>query len=185
MKRHAARLPVAMLSALLSAGCASSQRPGSLPAGESCDEGGRSTPACDYALAIALGLQARDHPSTARGGLSQMVLLLRRAALAEPDLDHAGPDRVLALVLLRAPGWPLGPGDPEEALVVAGRAAARFRDYAPNQLALSEALAANGEPVAARAAANRALALAESAAAAGVPEASEWVREARDRAMRE
>lgn len=181
MRRHAATL----LAALLSAGCASSQHPGSLPAGESCDEGGRSTPACDYALAIALGLQARDHPSTARGGLAQMVLLLRRAARSEPDLDHAGPDRVLALVLLRAPGWPLGPGDPEEALVVARRAAARFPNYAPNQLALSEALAANGEPGPSREAARRALALAEAAGEAGVPEARDWVREARDRAVRE
>jgi len=92
-----------------------------------------------------------------------MVLLLRRAALVEPDLDHAGPDRVLALVLLRAPGWPLGPGDPEEGLVVARRAATRVPGYAPNQLALSEALAANGRPGPSREAARRAQALAEQA----------------------
>lgn len=112
---------------------------------------GPSTPACDYALAIALGLQASDQPSTARGGLAQMVMLLRRAAMREPDLDRGGPDRVLAVVLVRAPVWPLGPGDPEEGLVVA----------------------------------RRALALAEEAAAAGEPEAPDWVREARTRAVRE
>ena len=166
------------LLALLSAGC-SAQRPGALPAGQVCDEGVPSTPACDYALAIALGLQARDHPASARDGLARMVLLLRRAALAEPDLDHAGPDRVLALVLLRAPGWPLGPGDPEEGLVVARRAAARFPGYAPNQLALSEALAASGQPGPSREAARRAQALAEQAEAAGEPEAAGWLREAR------
>ncbi len=175
----------AALLTLLAAGCASAQRPGALPSGETCDEAGPSTPTCDYALAVALGLQARDHPSTARGGLAQMVLLLRRAAQRDPDLDHGGPDRVLALVLLRAPGWPLGPGDPEEGLVVARRAAARFPRFAPNQLALSEALAANGEPGPSREAARRALALAEEAAAAGEPEAADWVREARDRSTRE
>ncbi len=179
---------VLMLLALLSTGCASAQRPGASPAGPvgpACDETAPSTPACDFALAIALGRQARDHPTTAHDGLARMVVLLKRATAAEPGLDHAGPDRVLALLLLRAPGWPLGPGDPEEGLVVARRAATRFPDFAPNQLALSEALAANGEPEPSREAARRALALAEAAAAAGEPEAAGWVREARLREMRE
>jgi hypothetical protein len=135
--------------------------------------------ACDYALALALGLQARERPSTFREGLAEMVLRLRRAAAAAPELDRAGPHRVLALVLLRAPGWPLGPGDPEEGLAEARQAVARAPDHAPNQLALAEALSANGEAAPAQAAAHRALALAEAAGAAGEPEAGDWVAEAR------
>ena len=70
---------------------------------------------CDYRLALALGQQARERPATAHDGLERMVVLLERAAVSMPDLDGAGPDRVLALVRLRAPGWPAGPGDPEQA----------------------------------------------------------------------
>lgn len=107
-------------------------------AGQRCEQAAPGSPACDYALAIALGLQARERPGTAREGLALMAGMLRRAAAADPDLDRAGPDRVLALLLLRAPGWPLGPGDPEEGLAVARRSVSRYPDHAPNQLALAE-----------------------------------------------
>jgi hypothetical protein len=150
-------------------------------AGQRCEQAAPGSPPCDYALAIALGLQARERPSTAREGLALMASMLRRAAAADPDLDRAGPDRVLALLLLRAPGWPLGPGDPEQGLDAARRSAARFPDHAPNQLALAEALRANGDSKAGREAARRALALAEAAAAAaaGDPDAAGWLRDAR------
>ena len=42
-------------------------------------------------------------------------------------------------MLLRAPGWPLGPGDPEAALPEAQAAARLAPDYPPNQLVLGEA----------------------------------------------
>lgn len=148
-------------------------------AGQRCERAAPGSPPCEYALAIALGLQAREVPSTVRDGLAQMAERLRRAAAAAPDLDRAGPDRVLALLLLRAPGWPLGPGDPEEGLAAARRAAARAPDHAPNQLALAEALLANDQPEAGRAAAARAQALAEAAVAAGDPDAAGWVAQAR------
>jgi hypothetical protein len=114
-----------------------------------------------------------------------MVVLLRRTALADPTLDQAGPHRLLALVLLRAPGWPRGPGDPEEGLVVARRAVALAPGYAPNLLALAEALAINEQPGPAREAAKRALPLAEAAVADGVADAAEWLREARERSTSE
>jgi hypothetical protein len=100
-----------------------------------------------------------------------MVKLLRQAGAADPRLDRAGPHRVLALVLLRAPGWPLGPGDPEEALREAKAAAGLFPDDAENQLALGEALAKNGDEAGARAALDRAASLAAGAARAGDPDA--------------
>jgi hypothetical protein len=171
--------------ALLSGACASAQRPPMPPSGTICEPLEPRSPTCDYALAISLGLQAREHPASARDKLAQMVVLLRRTALADPTLDQAGPHRVLALVLLRAPGWPLGPGDPEEGLVVARRAVALAPGYAPNQLALAEALAINEQPGPAREAAKRALPLAEAAVANGVSGAAEWLNEARERSTRE
>lgn len=149
-----------------------------MAAGQRCDQLTPGTPPCDYALAIALGLQAREHPSTLRDGLGQMATRLRRAAASAPDLDRAGPDRVLALLLVRAPGWPLGPGDPEEGLAAARRAVARFPDHPPNQLALAEALIATGNPEAGRLAARRALALAEAPERAGDPDVPAWRRDA-------
>jgi tetratricopeptide (TPR) repeat protein len=142
--------------------------------GQECRRRAPEDPACAYRLAIALGQQARERTSTAQDALKRMVDLLRAAAAADPRLDRAGPHRVLALVLLRAPGWPLGPGDPEAALGEARAAAGLFPDDAENQLALGEALARNDRADEARAAYERAAALAERAAAAGEPEAARW-----------
>lgn len=146
--------------------------------GQWCRRRAPAEAACGYRLAIALGQQARERTSTARDAVETMVRLLREAIGADPRIDHAGPHRVLALVLLRAPGWPVGPGDPEEALREARAAAGLFPDAAENQLALGEALAANGRAAEGRAAYGRAAALAERDAAAGEPEAARWREEA-------
>lgn len=135
-------------------------------------------PACDYWLAIALGIQAREKRSTAERGLTEMVAALRRAAAADPLLDDAGPHRVLALVLLRAPGWPLGPGDPESGLDEARRAVALRPEHAPNLLALAEAQKANGENEQSLETYRRALEQASAQRDAGVPEAETWIDEA-------
>jgi hypothetical protein len=113
-----------------------------------------------------------------------MVEALERAATVEPALDAGGPDRVLALVRLRAPGWPLGPGDAEAGLASAARAVALAPEHPPNQLALAEALARNGRPREAAAAYERALALAREREASGEPDAPEWAAEA-ERGRRE
>jgi len=148
-------------------------------AGQWCQRRAPGSPACDYALAIAIGQQARERPSTAADGLARMVELLRGAARADPALDGGGPHRVLALLLLRAPGWPAGPGDPEEALAEARRAAAVAPDHPHNQLVLAEALSRNGQGAEGRLAYQRALSLAEEASRRGVPEAATWAAEAR------
>lgn len=146
--------------------------------GETCSARSPGDPRCDYALALALGVQARERPAAAIPSLKLMLERLRRAAAADPALDLAGPERVMALVLLRAPGWPIGPGDPESGLAEARRAAARFPDHPPNQLALAEALLATGARDQARAAARRALDLARARAATGDPDAPGWAAEA-------
>ncbi|WP_242345204.1 hypothetical protein [Anaeromyxobacter terrae] len=147
--------------------------------GQLCEARAPDDARCAYALALALGIQARERRSTAAEGLKLMVERLRRAAARDPMLDDAGPERVLALLLLRAPGWPLGPGDPEAGLAEARKAAERAPEFPPNPLALAEALAASGDPEAGRAAAEAALSLAEKRAASGDPDAPEWVAEAR------
>jgi len=138
---------------------------------------GDSVP-CKYWLAVSLGMQAREKPRTADDAIGRIVKLLREAGAADPELDEAGPERILALLLMRAPGWPLGPGDVEEALGLARKAVAIRPNYPPNQLALGEALAKNGDRTKARAAYARALELASAAARSGDPDAPAWGSEA-------
>jgi tetratricopeptide (TPR) repeat protein len=147
--------------------------------GQHCRRRAPEDAACAYRLAIALGQQARERTSTAKDALSRMVPLLREAIAADPKLDRAGPHRVLALLLLKAPGWPIGPGDKEQALKEAQAAAALFPGAAENQLALGDALAGNGRPAEARAAYERAAAVAEKAETAGDPDAARWREEAK------
>jgi tetratricopeptide (TPR) repeat protein len=106
--------------------------------------------ACLYGSAVALGLEARAHPTRAGEFLNNMLDTLTRAESADPNYDEAAPARTRALVLLRAPGWPLGPGDPEAGLAAARRAVMLSPRYPPNLLALAEALAKTGDPGGAR-----------------------------------
>ena len=148
-------------------------------AGQLCEENAPATPLCDYWLAAALGLQARERSATGHDALPHMVELLRRAAREDASIDRQGPHRLLAIVLLRAPGWPMGPGDPEAALPEARAAALGDPAYAPNQLALGEALRKNGREAEARAAFAEALRLADQAFAEGDPDAQGWAGDAR------
>jgi hypothetical protein len=128
---------------------------------------------CTYRLALAVGQQARERSSTAVDGLDVIVELLEDVISEDPELDFAGGHRVLALVLLRAPGWPTGPGDPELGLEHARSAVERFPDHPPNQLVLGEALRENGDRDGAREALRLGVALASQADAGS--EAAEWV----------
>jgi len=85
------------------------------------------------------------HPSSATESLKAMLDELNKADAADPNYDHAGPARVRAQVLLRAPGWPLGPGDPDSGLTSARRAVELEPHYPPNLLVLGEALAKTGD----------------------------------------
>jgi hypothetical protein len=146
--------------------------------GQWCQRRAPADPACDYQLALGLGQQARERQSTALDGVDRMIELLRKTIAADPALDEAGPHRALALVLLRAPGWPAGPGDAEAALVEARAAAALRSEYPPNPLVLAEALARNGDADGAAAALGRGEALARARREAGDPDAAEWLVEA-------
>jgi hypothetical protein len=142
-----------------------------------CGERAPDDPACAYRLALALGVQARERPATALDALPRMVTLLERAATERPEMDHAGPHRVLALVLVRAPGWPLGPGDADRALEHARHAVNLEPDFPPSQMGLAEASAAVGKTEESRKAWERAEILARAWRDAGEPEAREWLDE--------
>jgi tetratricopeptide (TPR) repeat protein len=135
-------------------------------------------PACDYWLGAALGVQARERPATALSALPRIEEAFGRARDARPELDEGGPDRALALLYLRAPGWPTGPGDSGLGLRHAHRALALRPDYPPNLLAIAEAFAAQGDAAESREAYRRALALSRDRALGGDRDAPEWVAEA-------
>ncbi len=139
-----------------------------------CERAFPAAPMCRYNLALAVGQQARERHSTATDGLDVMVEILEQLVVEVPELDSAGPNRVLALVLLRAPGWPTGPGDPEYGLDNAIAAVDLFPDHPPNQLVLGEALLENGRVAEGRRAFEIAVEQAERLDAAHHPEAGEW-----------
>jgi hypothetical protein len=97
--------------------------------------------ACHYEWAQVLGLTARERPVQAVALLKDMLASLKQADALDPAFDQAGPARLTAVVLLRAPGWPLGPGDPDAALSAAQRAVARDPAYPANLITLAQAQA--------------------------------------------
>lgn len=137
---------------------------------------------CLYGRAVAQGLMARAHPTRAGEFLKAMLDSLARAETADPNYDAAGPARVRALVLIRAPGWPLGPGDTEAGLVAARRAVALRPLYPPNLLALAEALAKSGDAPGAHEnyarARDAALALPAAADQPAAADREEWLHQA-------
>jgi tetratricopeptide (TPR) repeat protein len=146
--------------------------------GQWCRQRAPSALACKYRLALALGQQAREHPGTGNDGLNKMIALLEEVIATDPLLDKAGGHRVLALLQLRAPGWPLGPGDSDAALEHARKADALVPDDADNLLVLGEALAATGAAEQARLAYQRARTIAQARAAGGDPDAAEIIESA-------
>jgi hypothetical protein len=117
---------------------------------QACLDQAPQAAACLYYHAIALGLDARAHPLHAGDALKGMIEALSRAEAADPEFDQAGPARVKALVLIRAPAWPLGPGDAEAGLASARRAVSLRPEYPANVLALAEALGKTGDSQGAR-----------------------------------
>jgi hypothetical protein len=136
--------------------------------GQLCDARAPEDARCDYDLALGLGVQARERPSTVAEGLKLMVERLRRAAARDPAIDHGGPERCSRSSCSARRAGRSGP-----AIRVGARGGEEGvhprAGLPPNPLALAEALAANGDPAGARAAAQRGLALAEARAAAGIP----------------
>jgi hypothetical protein len=134
--------------------------------------------ACQYGKAVATGMEARAHPTRAVGLLSGMLQNLGNADASDPNYDEAGPSRVRALVLIRAPGWPVGPGDNDAGLAAARRAVSLQPDYPPNVLALAEALSKSGDEKGARDSYAHARELAQSLPPGA--DRDDWLRDAED-----
>lgn len=137
--------------------------------------------ACLYYHGLALGLMARAHPTRAGELLKSMLEALNAAAGVDAGYDHAGPLRVQALVLIKAPGWPLGPGDPDAGVAAARRAVSLAPQYPPNLLALADALAKIGDSPGAQENYRRARELTQSLAPS--PDRDDWLTQA-DQALK-
>ena len=115
-----------------------------IEAAQWCEARAPGSAACDYALAQALGQQARERPSTSRDGLAE-----DGAGARARGRGRAGPRRRRPLpragarlparsrLAARAGGSRSGPRRRAKAVALAP-------DHPPNQLALAEALARNG-----------------------------------------
>jgi hypothetical protein len=143
---------------------------------EACLTQAPQAAACLYGHGLALGLEARAHPTSAGQLLKSMLDSLDRADATDPNYDNAGPSRVKALVLTRAPAWPIGPGDADAGLVSARRAVELRPDYPPNLLALAEALSKTGDANGARDAYAKARDAAQAMPAS--PDRDAWLHEA-------
>ncbi|MEW6430247.1 MAG: tetratricopeptide repeat protein [Myxococcota bacterium] len=146
-----------------------------LAAGNQCQVRSPGTAQCNYWQAVARGIDGREHPSTGVPDLKRIIALLKKADEQEPTMDGAAPARVIALALVRAPGWPVGPGDPEEALAWAKKAVERAPDHPLNQLVLAECLAATGDKDGAKSVYAKA---AEVAKQYGGPDGADWAQQA-------
>ncbi|MBW2204694.1 MAG: hypothetical protein JRF52_11540 [Deltaproteobacteria bacterium] len=93
-----------------------------------------------YLYAYLTGLQAENDPLR---GLELVPVIEHEAALAakfNPEVNGAGPDRMLGELYLRAPGAPLSIGDLEKAAAHYRRAIAIAPKHIENQLGLVETL---------------------------------------------
>lgn len=112
-----------------------------------------------YLQAVNLGLYVKNKGLTAVGRLSELVALLKIAG-KQPQIDEGGPLRVLGLLYVKAPGWPVGPGDLDLGLDLLKKATESYPEHPLNHLFYAEALIADGKKEQARAELDRTRALA-------------------------
>jgi hypothetical protein len=110
---------------------------------------GSDDPEAAYLRALNLGLYVRTKGMTALGRLSELVRLLQVAG-TKPEQDEGGPWRVLGLLYVRAPAWPVGPGDVDAAVDLLKRTASDYPQHPLNHLYLAEALKESGDHAGAR-----------------------------------
>jgi hypothetical protein len=111
-----------------------------------------------YLQAVNLGLYVHAKGLTAVGRLSELVKLLKVAG-QQPQIDDGGPLRVLGYLYVKAPPWPVGPGDLDLGLDLLKKASESYPEHPLNHLFYAEALIADGKTEQARAELVRARAL--------------------------
>ncbi|MDR0966527.1 MAG: hypothetical protein LBM75_08540 [Myxococcales bacterium] len=116
-----------------------------------------------YRHALLIGLRMRvAGMSEALQLLDQELALLDVARLAAEE-EQGGPLRVLAMIYLKAPGWPAGPGDLDLALALLQEAVERFPTHPLNRIFLAAALLEDGDEERAKAELEIGLELADEA----------------------
>lgn len=93
-----------------------------------------------YLAAYLTGLEAERAPWR---GLLLVPVIEReaaRAAVLNPGVDRAGPDRMLGELYLRAPAFPISVGDSRKAVTHYQRAVSRVPSAPENRLGLAESL---------------------------------------------
>ncbi len=98
-----------------------------------------------YYQAVNFGFVLQAKGLAAVNKLSELEGLLEQAS-ALPDLDHGGAQRALGMLYLRAPAWPTGVGDLDQALENLAAVCTRYPAFPLNQICYAEALIENGQP---------------------------------------
>lgn len=105
--------------------------------------GGKNNPRVSYYYGACLGLLIEDKGVTAAGELGELEAALKKAT-EKAETDFGGPLRALGMLYLRAPSWPTGIGDLDQALELLERAAREFPLHPENHLFYAYALKEDG-----------------------------------------
>lgn len=116
-------------------------------------------PRAAYWMGVNLGLALVQRGYDALPLLPVEVAALKTAQKA-PDLELGGPQRALGMLYLKAPPWPAGPGDLDEALELLRGAVDAYPSHPLNHLFYAMALRESGDGATASAELQRAADLA-------------------------
>jgi len=94
-----------------------------------------------YFLAVNLGLAVRGTVVLALKNISRIKAELEAARKLDPNLEWAGPSRVLGLLYVKAPSWPKGFGDTDKGLELLVDSVSRFPNYPGNRILYARGLA--------------------------------------------
>ncbi len=95
--------------------------------------------ALEYTAAEALGLRARQRGSGAVLLLKTIYAHAQAAAAADPNFRDGAARRLMGLLMVKAPGWPAGPGDPDSGVKMLEEVTHQFPRVAEGYLLLAEA----------------------------------------------
>ncbi len=91
-----------------------------------------------------LGLQLEVSRAPGPVKLRRVHHYFELAVELDPAYDEGAPLRALGTLLVKAPGWPAGPGDVDEGIELLSRAAREHPGHPANHYFLGEALLADG-----------------------------------------
>lgn len=117
--------------------------------------GAKDDGAVHYYLAANLGLVLREHVALAVQNLGRLEQEMKQAVALSPGIDEGGPLRILGALYLKAPAWPNGIGDLDQALALLEKAANDYPRHPLNHLFYAQALWSEGSETSLAHAANR------------------------------